>query len=38
MTIGIVNSDYLFGNDVVDLNFIVNKLHEYEKLLDMIAK
>lgn len=38
MTIGIVSSDYLFGKDIVDLNFIVNKLHEYEKLIDIIAK
>lgn len=37
MTIGVVDSAALFGNGVVDLDAVVSKLHQYEKLVDDLA-
>lgn len=37
MTIGYVNQDNLFGTGVVDVDAVVSKLHQYEKLVDEMA-
>ena len=37
MTIGYVGRDDLFGTGVVDVDAVVGKLHQYEKLVDLLA-
>jgi hypothetical protein len=38
MTIGIVKADKLFGNGIVNIHQIVNKLKKYEEIVDMTIK
>lgn len=37
MTLAYVEKDDLFGTGVVDVDAVVGKLHQYEKLVDLLA-
>ena len=38
MTVAVVDPDYLFGKDIIHLDLLINKLKEYQALIDLCCK